>query len=113
MVTKFKTDHNKSIVCCLHDVIDSCESGYAKEICINLTDFLIHRFDLYDFDILIGSNEDELLRTASEENYTHAVVISAGTSLKLSDRLFPAIEETCKKDFFIACLLYTSPSPRD
>jgi pterin-4a-carbinolamine dehydratase len=102
MVTKFKTDHKKSIVFCLHDIIDFCESGYAQEICINLTDFLIHRFDLHDFDILIGRNEDELLRTASEENYTHAVVISAGTSLKLSDRLFPAIEETCKKDFFIA-----------
>lgn len=102
MVTKFKTDHKKSIVYCLHDNIDSCESGYAREICINLTDFLIHRFDLYDFDILIGKDEDALLKTASEENYTHAVIISAGTSLKLSDRLFPAVEETCKNDFFIA-----------
>jgi len=102
MVNKFKTSHKKSIVFCLHDIIDFCESGYAREVCVNLTDFLIHRFDLYGYDILISKDEDALLQTASEEGYSHAVVISAGTSLRLSDRLFPAIEETCKKDFFIA-----------
>jgi hypothetical protein len=102
MVNKFKTDHKNSIVFCLHDIVDTCESGYAREVCVNLTDFLIHRFDLYGYDILISTDEDALLRTASEEGYSHAVVISAGTSLRLSDRLFPAIEETCKKDFFIA-----------
>ena len=102
MVDKFKIDKNKSIVCCILDIIDNCKSGYARETCINLTDFLIHRFDLHGYDIFIGKDEDELLRASTDEGYSHAVIISAGTSLGLSDRLFGAIEDTCKEDFFIA-----------
>lgn len=102
MVTRFKTDKIKPIVCCILDIVDNCQSGYAKEVCVNLTDFLIHRFDLHGFDILIGKNEDELLNAAADDQYQHAVMISAGTSLGLSDRLFGAIESQCKEDFFIA-----------
>ena len=102
MVTKFRTEKKKPIVCCILDILDNCQSGHAKEICINLTDFLIHRFDLHEYDIFISKNEDELLQTAANDGYSHAVVISAGTSLGLSDRLFSAIENSCKDDFFIA-----------
>lgn len=102
MVTKFRTEKKKTIVCCVLDIIDNCQSGYAREICINLTDFLIHRFDMYEFDIFIGKNEDELLKAASTDDYQHAVIISAGTSLGLSDRLFKAIENLCQDEFFIA-----------
>ena len=102
MVTKFRVEKKKPIVCCILDIIDNCQSGYAREICINLTDFLIHRFDLFEYDIFIGKNEDDLLTAASADGYAHAVIISAGTSLGLSDRLFNAIENVCKDDFFIA-----------
>jgi hypothetical protein len=43
-----------------------------------------------------------MLKFAVKNNYKHAVVISAGTSLGLSDRLFDAVEDQCKEDFFIA-----------
>lgn len=102
MVERFKTDKKKTIVCCILDVINNCKSVDAKNICINLTDFLIHRFDHYDYDILIGNNEDDLLNSAAEDGYSHAVMIAAGTSLGLSDRLFSAIESQCKEEFFIS-----------
>jgi len=102
MVDKFKLEKKKSIVCCILDVINNCKSGYAKEVCVNLTDFLIHRFDLKGYDILISKDEDALLNAAADEGYQHAVIIAAGTSLGLSDRLFGAIEAQCNEDFFIA-----------
>jgi hypothetical protein len=102
MVVKFRTEKQQPIVICILDIIDDCKSGYAKEICINLTDFLIHRFDLHEYDIFIDKDEDKLLQASVEEGYTHAVIISAGTSLGLSDRLFDAIKDTCREDFFIA-----------
>jgi hypothetical protein len=102
MVSKFKIDKQKSIVYCILDITDKCQTGYAKEICINLTDFLIHRFDLHGYDIFISKDEDELLRAATQEGYSHAVIISAGTSLGLSDRLFNSVEQQCKDNFFIA-----------
>lgn len=101
MAMKFRAEQNRSIVFCILDITDNCKSGYAKEICVNLTDFLIHRCDLYNYDIVIGKDEDELLREVAD-NYTHAVVVSAGTSLGLSDRLFDAIEDQCREEFFIA-----------
>ena len=102
MVTKFKNSKTKLTVCCILDIIDNCQSGYAREVCTNLTDFLINRFDLHDYDIFIGKNEDDLLRAACTDGYTHAVIISAGTSLGLSDRLFPAIDNLCKEEFFVS-----------
>ena len=44
MVMKFRTEKKKPIVCCILDIIDNCQSGYAREVCVNLTDFLIHTF---------------------------------------------------------------------
>jgi hypothetical protein len=102
MVTRFRIEKKKTIVCCILDIIDNCQSGYARETCINLTDFLIHRFDLFEYDVFIGKNEDDLLKAASLDGYRHAVIISAGTSLGLSDRLFSAIDSLCKEDFFVA-----------
>jgi hypothetical protein len=102
MVTKFRTERQNPIVYCILDITDNCQSGYAKEVCVNLTDFLIHCFDMRGYDIFISKDEDKLLKSATEDGYSHAVIISAGTSLDLSDRLFDAIEEQCKEDFFIA-----------
>jgi hypothetical protein len=101
MAVMFRSEKKRSIVFCILDIIDNCQSGYAKETCINLTDFLIHRCDLYGYDIAIGKDEDSLL-TLVAKDYSHAVIVSAGTSLGLSDRLFDAIEQQCKDDFFIA-----------
>jgi hypothetical protein len=103
MVIKFSIKKKKRILCCITDLTETYKSGWAKEISVNLTDNLIYRFDLHKYDIYIGTSEQDLLRTAAKDGfYTHAVIIAAGTSLGLSDRLFPAIEEMCSKEFFIA-----------
>jgi hypothetical protein len=102
MVMKFRTEKQRLIAFCILDITDNCRSGEAKEICANLTDFLIHRSDLHHYDIFISKDEDELLRTVADDGYTHAVLISAGTSLGLSDRLFDAVEDQCNEEFFIA-----------
>ena len=55
------------------------------------------------YDVYIGKDQNELLKAAQEDGfYSHAVIIASGTSLKLSDRLFPAVEALCKKEFFVA-----------
>ena len=102
MVMKFKTDKKKSIVCCVLDIIDNCKSVDARGVCINLTDYLIHRFDKHGYDIFISKDEDKLLKASADDGYSYAVIISAGTSLGLSDRLFPAIDNLCKEEFFVA-----------
>lgn len=102
MITKFKTDKRNSILCCVVDNLDLYQSGWAREISINLSDFLIHRFATKNFDIYVSKDEDALLKEAAVDGYSHAVMIACGTSLGLSDRLFPAIEEACKKEFFIS-----------
>jgi hypothetical protein len=102
VVDKFNVTKQKSIVCCILDNMDTYQSGWAREISINLTDFMIHRFTLKSFDIFIGKNEDELLTASAHDGYSHAVIINAGTSFGLSDRIFKAIENICQQDFFIA-----------
>jgi hypothetical protein len=101
MVNEFNVEKKKTIACCIVDNLDLCSSGWAKEVSINITDFLIHRFKLYGYDIYISKDENELLKHVSKE-YDHAVVIASGMSLGLSDRIFSAIENLCKTDFFIA-----------
>jgi hypothetical protein len=95
----FNNSNNGSIAICIVDNTNRCQSGWAKEISINLTDQLIYKFST--FDIYIDSNEDSLLKQV-QHNYTHAVMIASGTSLKLNDKIFNAIEDLCQQDFFIA-----------
>ena len=106
MVMKFRTEKKKLILFCIVDNLDKYQSGWAKEVSINLTDYMIQRLSKNDsdhnFDIFIGKDEDELLRAAAEDEYSHAVIVASGTSLKLSDKLFSKVEEKCKEDFFIA-----------
>jgi len=101
-VIKFNVIKKKSIVFCVVDNLDTYQSGWAKEVSINLTDYLLNRINKNQFDIYIGKNEDELLQQAVVDGYSHAVMIASGTSLKLSDKLFSEVERKCNDDFFIA-----------
>jgi hypothetical protein len=102
MVIKFNQIKKKSILCCVVDNLDRYQSGWAREVSINLSDYLLYRMDKNNFDIFISKNENELLQEAAKEGYTHAVLIASGTSLKLSDRIFAEIENKCREEFFIA-----------
>ena len=102
MVTTFNQIKLKPIAFCIVDTRHTYTSGWATEVSMNISDFLIHRITIQGYDVFIGRNEDALLKHVSEEFYTHAVVIAMGMSLGLNDRLFPAIENLCKKDFFVS-----------
>jgi hypothetical protein len=102
MVTKFNVIKQKRILCGIVDNLDLCQSGWAREISINLTDFMINRFNLKEYDIYIGKEDEILQEAAKDEFYSHAVLVASGTSFKLSDRIFSAIDRICEKDFFIA-----------
>lgn len=100
---KFNVTKQRKIVYCVVDNLDLCLSGWAREININLSDFLIHRCITQGYDVYIGKDQNDLLQAAQEDGfYSHAVIVASGTSLKLSDRLFPAVENLCKTDFFVA-----------
>lgn len=100
MITRFKEDKQNPILVCIVDNRKLYTSGWATEVSINVSDFLVHRFAVTGYDVFIGESEDELL--AAAQGYSHAVVVAMGTSLNLSDRIFPAIENLCKQDFFVA-----------
>ena len=93
--------NNNPILICIHDILDTCTSDWSKEIAKNLSDYMINRFLKYGFDVCIGTDENELLKTYAGK-YTHAVIIAAGTSTRLSDRLIFALKDKCSEDFYIA-----------
>lgn len=103
MIQEFNVEKRKKIAICIIDNSASFSSGWTKEISINISDFLVHRFVQYDFDVYISDKEDEILKFVSKNDfYTHAVVVASGMSLGLSDRLFSAIENKCREDFFLS-----------
>ena len=103
IIQRFSVNKKKRILFCIVDNHDTFNSNWAREIAVNLSDFMIYKILEYDFDLYIGKDEDDLLREAYLQNfYTHAVIIACGTSFTLSDRIFESIENTCKLDFFIA-----------
>lgn len=102
MVMKFKQTFKKNIVYCIVDNTNKCQSGWAREVNVNLSDFMINRIIGHEYDILIGSDEKELLIDAYEHGYKHAVMVASGTSFKLSERIFKHVEKLCEKEFFVA-----------
>lgn len=102
MAIKFYNSKKKSIVWCIVDNRHLYQSGWAKEISINFSDFMLQHLFKRDIDVYISKDENELLKIAADEGYKHAVVVALGTSFKLSDRIFDAVDNLCKTDFFIA-----------
>lgn len=93
--------HGSKKVWCIVDNHARCSSGWAREISINLSDHMIFKIDMFGYDIYIGDNEDELLRSVCID-YSHAIVIASGTSFGLSDKIFSLVDDLCNKEFFIA-----------
>jgi hypothetical protein len=99
---KFNFIKQKPILYCVVDNTNDYHSGWAKEIAINLSDFMIGRLVVRNYDVFIGKEEELLKEACDTDFYSHAVIIASGTSFKLSDRIFTAVEQKCKEDFFIA-----------
>lgn len=102
MLNKFIDNKSKNILWGFVDNLDMCQSGWSREIAINLTDFLIGRCSTYGYDIYISDSADEIIQEASSQSYTHVVIVSSGTSFKMSERIFSLVEDLCLEPFFIA-----------
>ena len=93
----------KKIAYCILDLIEEQYSTTSQEIARNLSDFLLTSIIARGYDIFIDNNTDNLLRrVASDDYYSHAVVIITGTHMGLSERLFDAVEAKCQEHFSIA-----------
>jgi hypothetical protein len=103
MVIKYNNIENRKIVFCILDNLNECDNLIAKDMSINTMDFLIRTMVTQKYDILISSNESDLLTEAVKiNNYTHAVVVATGTYSPFGNRFFDEIETLCNQDFFIA-----------
>lgn len=93
-------DNPKKIVFCIIDNIDEYPSGWIKELVKNSIDFEIGTITGKGFDVIVGFDEDDLLRT-SAESYDYAVVSTCGTVW--ADRLdfFDLLESVCDEHMFI------------
>lgn len=93
-------ENPKKIVFCIIDTIDDYPSVWIKELVKNNIDFEIGTITGRGFDVLVGFDENDLLRAASE-NYNYAVVLTCGTVW--ADRLdfFDLLEDTCDDDMFL------------
>lgn len=93
----------KNIAYCILDLIEEQFSTSSQETARNLTDFFLTSLIDKDYDVFIANNTDNLLRrVASDDYYTHAVIVITGTHLGLSERLFDAVEIKCREHFTIA-----------
>ena len=79
----FTTLNKKSILICIHDILDDCISDWSKEIAKNLSDYMIQRFLKYGYDVYIGKDENELLNSGLTQ-YTHAVIIAMAMKTRVN-----------------------------
>ena len=92
MIVKYNSIGQKKIVLCILNNLKDCKNSMAKDISINTIDFMIRGAIGNNFDILISDNETELLVESANSNlYTHAVIVTTGTYLWSSDKLFNKI----------------------
>jgi hypothetical protein len=100
---KFSVKQQNKIAYCIVDNTLLAKSGWASEISKNISDSFLHKTISHGYDVFINTSEDDLLlEVAQEEFYTHAVLVASGTSLKLSEKLFEAVEDKCKEEFTLA-----------
>lgn len=99
----YRIKKNKRIVYCILDNINNQYSESSKETAKNISDYFLSKTIKNGYDIIIDDTTDKLLRRAASDNfYSHAVVVITGTHLGLSDRLFKHVEEKCKEQFTLA-----------
>lgn len=99
----YRIKKQKKIVYCILDNIDNQTGTYSKEVARNVSDFFLGLLIRRDYDIIIDTSTDALLgRAASDESYSHAVVLLTGTHTGLSENIFDAIETKCNEHFTLA-----------
>lgn len=102
-VIKFKENSQPSkehIVFCIVDETNSLKEN--KEIIKTISDWTIQNITIQGYTVLVSTDEDALLKSASSLSATHAVVLSTGTEFINGYKWFDVLEEFCQEDFFVA-----------
>ena len=89
-----------NIVFCIVDDISTYTNQEIKTTIRNILDFTISNLYIKGYRVLIGTDEDELLKSIS--GYQYAVVMSPGTEYINGYAFFDALDNLLKKDFFLA-----------
>lgn len=91
-----------NIIFCIVDNIDSYKSAWQQELIKNISDFCLQNITIQGYTVLVGYNEDELLKKASAYNSNYAVVFSTGTEFVTRYVFFDLLESLCQEEeFFI------------
>lgn len=93
----------KRILYCILDTIEGLSSTYSQETARNVSDFFLSILLRKKYDVVIGPTSDELLsRAATDDFYSHAVVVITGTHAGFSEAIINAVEKKCE-EFFTVC----------
>ncbi len=87
------------ITFCIVDDIDTYANSEIQNTIRNICDFTISNLHTKGYKVLIGKDEDNLLKQVTS-NY--AVVMSPGTEYINGHAFFEALEKLIQKDFFVA-----------
>lgn len=99
-IVKFKARTSKRIVFCIVDNTRDILDPWAREIIKNQADKTVQQLYGLDYDVFVGTNEDQLLQTVAT-SYSHACVISTGTefigdtALNELDRMYHDVNFIC------------------
>jgi hypothetical protein len=92
--------NDSNIVFCVIDDIDSYANQEIKNTIRNILDFTISNLFTKGYTVLVGTDEDALLR--SIDGFDYAVVMSPGTEYINGYNFFNALNALVDRDFFLA-----------
>lgn len=104
-VVKFQENLNSPkdhIIFCIIDNTALIVENWNKELTKNISDWTIQNITISGYTVLVGIDEDSLLREAAASTASHAVVISTGTEFIKGYDFFDLLEEYVQQDFFVA-----------
>lgn len=100
-IISYQSNQKSKIVFIIVDRTNDYKNGWTAELIKNISDYTISNIWAKKYDIIVGLDENELLR-ASVDDYDHAVVISTGTEFINGHDFFKAVEKLTKENYFIA-----------
>jgi hypothetical protein len=99
-VLKFKSFKDTNLVFCIVDTTPYIVDSWIKEITKNQADYTLQNLCIKGYTVFQGTNEDQLLRDASE-CFEYACVLSTGTEFLNGEKCIDLILDECTDNFFV------------
>lgn len=94
-------DTDKTTVFCIIDSTDQYPTPWLTELVKNSADYEISNLTGNGYDVLVGDDENELLRFATNNNYSHAVVALMGTIWGDYVDFYSLLDQQVKEEWFL------------